>query len=109
MLHFVNSAVNANGFWCAGKSFVEGCLLDVGAEAIDCFQPGCSVDGEKIRSQAHICAVLLVCTVESEMSRAFVGVVSEVYIRDLCEERAGVGGQRVESEAVDNDTKNLGF
>ena len=107
MLHLVNSAVNADCLWCAWESFVEGCLLDVGAEAIDCFQSGCSVDGEQVGSQTHICAILLMCAVESEMSRAFVGIVSEVYICDLCEKRAGIRGQRVESEAVDNDAKNL--
>lgn len=107
MLHLVNSAVDADCLRCAREGFIERGLLDVGTEAIDRFQPGCSVYGEQIGSQAYICAVLLVCTVEREMSRAFVGVVSEVYICDLCEERARVGGQRVEGEAVDNHTKNL--
>lgn len=48
------------------------------------------------------------CAVKSEMSRAFVGVVSEVYVCDFGKERARVGGQRVKGKAVDYNTENLG-
>lgn len=41
------------------------------------------------------------------MTRAFVGIVSEVDVGDLCEERARVRSQRVKGESIDYDTENL--
>lgn len=90
MLHLVDCRVHADCGRCAGKRFVEVSLLHIGPKAVDGFEAGCSIDGKQIRSKTDIWAMLNVCTVESKMPAAFVGVVCEVDVGNLREERARV-------------------
>lgn len=84
------------GFLVCRKCCVKVGFLDIGAEAIDSFEGGGCVDGERIRSDANDWAIFEMCAVVTEMTRATVSVVSKVDISDFRERRAGISCQRME-------------
>lgn len=86
------------------KGVVELGLPYVGAEPVDLLQGRVGVDRERVGPEAHKLAVLLVHPPELQMPVTPPGEVEHVRIRDLGQEGAGVLGQRVEEEAVDNET-----
>jgi hypothetical protein len=107
MLHLVDGGVHADCCWCAGECLIEACLAHIGAEPVDGLEPCSGVDRKEIGPQTSIWAVLEVCILEGEMTRALVGVVGQVDVCELGEERAGVFGERVECEAVEDYSEDL--
>jgi hypothetical protein len=95
MLHLVNCTVHANRSLCAGESFVERRLADIGAEAIDGLEACGGVDGQQVRAQTYVGPVSQVCVVEGEMPRAFIGVVCEVDVGDFGKRWARILCERV--------------
>lgn len=109
MLLFIDGGMHADRFRGTGESLVEVAFLDIGAEAINGFQTGRSINAEQIGAKAHIWAILEMCLVKGEMARSFVRVVGKVDIGNLGEKRSWIPGQRVECQAVDNDGEGLRF
>lgn len=101
MLRLIDAAVRVIRVLVGGEGGVEVSLLDGGVEAVDAVQGGGGVGGEAVGAVADEGAVFLVHEVEGEVAVAMVGVVYLVPVCDFCEEGAGVGGQRVECQAVE--------
>ena len=95
MLHLINRTVHTDCRRGRRKRLVKVRFLDIAPEAVYRLEPGRRVDGQQIRTQPDIWAVLLVSVVECEMSRSAVGVVCEPDIRDFGKEGAGVVRERV--------------
>jgi hypothetical protein len=90
-----------------GKGVVELGLADVGAEAVDVLERRARVERDRVGAEADSLAVLLVQAPELEVTVAAPGVVEVVGVGDLGQDGAGVPGERVEEDAVDDEADGL--
>lgn len=90
-----------------GKGIIELGLADIGLEAVDVLEGRVGVERDAVGAEADNLAVLLVHAPELEVAVALVGVVELVGIGDLGQEGAGVLGERVEEDAVDDEEGSL--
>lgn len=107
MLQLVDAAVHVHGFLIGGEGSVEIGFAHIGAEPIDGFEGGGCVDRERVGTDAHVGAVLLVGAVEGEVARATVCVVGQVDVGYGGEFGAGVFCEGVQGEAVNDDGGDL--
>lgn len=91
------------------EGVVELGLAHVGLEAVDILEGGGGVEGEGVGAEADYGPVLLVEAPELEVPVAAVGVPELVEVCNFGEERAGVAGERVEDESVEEDACCLPF
>ena len=84
------------------KGVVELGFAHVGFEAVDFLESRVGVDRERVGAEAHEFAVFLMHAPELEVAVTLEGVVCHVAVGQLGQDRAGVFGERVEEEAVDD-------
>lgn len=89
------------------EGVVEFGLAHVGAEAVDLLQRRVGVDRERVGPEADELAVPLVQAPELKVAVTPPGVVEHVGIGELGQERAGVFGEGVEEEPVDDEAHGL--
>jgi hypothetical protein len=109
MLHLVDGGVYANCGRCAGKRLIEACLAHIGSETVDALEPRGRVHREKVGPETHVWTVLEVRILEGEVTGALVGVVGEVDVGDFSEGRAGIFGERMERQAIEDYGEDLWF
>lgn len=89
------------------KGVVELGLADIGAEAVDLLERSVGVEAEGVGAKADNLAILLVHAPELEMSISLVCMVELVGVGDLGEEGAGILGERVKEDSINNESSGL--